>query len=221
MFESRSGTDAVSWTKLPPSGILMSLLYSILANDRLRRRWRLGRFRRDREGQPGIPALSAVLRREFPISLQVEIALHVAERKQVADLRTDAGDARAEAVERSRRSGIVCDLLEVIADQAELHLRSEEVRRGPVDVKVDAVLIPCVFVLEVVGEAGNHRELVAGLRVEIGIATAPVDRAVPDAHIGEAFRVVITDRHIALEIGHHVVGAEVPFQRKLRNDVPI
>jgi len=48
---------------------------------------------------------------------------------------------------------------------------------------VDAVLILGGLVGEIVGEAQHARELVPSLRIEIGVADAGVDRAVPDADI--------------------------------------
>src|SRR6476659_1449216 len=88
----------------------------------LRRSCRLGRGIGNRECQPEIPALGAVLGRKLLVALQVQIALLVTERKNVTDLGPEARDARAEAAERSRRAEIVGDLLEVIANEAELPL---------------------------------------------------------------------------------------------------
>ena len=55
---------------------------------------------------------------------------------------------------------------------------------------VDAVLILGRLVLEIVGEAEHARELAPGLRIEVGVAAAAVDRAVPDAEVRKAGRVV-------------------------------
>src|SRR6185436_14001417 len=142
---------------------------------------RLGRLWRYRECQPGVPAFGPVLRGEFLVCLHVDVAVHVADRKQKADLRANAGDTRAEAAERSRRAEIVGDLLEVIAGDTELKLLGEKVGGAPVDVEVDAVLVLGISVLEIVGEAGDRREFVAGLRIEVGVAGAVVDRAMAEA----------------------------------------
>ena len=48
---------------------------------------------------------------------------------------------------------------------------------------VDAVLILGRLVGEIVGEAEHARELMPGLRVELGVAAAGIDRAMPDADI--------------------------------------
>src|SRR5215470_2628771 len=54
-----------------------------------RRHWSRGR-RRHHEGEPNVPAVWAMLVGEFPIGLQVEVALNVlVDGKDVADLRTD------------------------------------------------------------------------------------------------------------------------------------
>jgi hypothetical protein len=62
---------------------------------------------------------------------------------------------------------------------------------------VDAVLILGRLILEIVGEAEHSREFLPGLRIEIGVAAAGVDRAVPDADIRQMRGVVGSDRHIA------------------------
>src|SRR5215470_11968724 len=86
----------------------------------------LRRRGRDREGQPRIPTLGAVLRAELLEAFQVDVTLHVADRENVADLRADAGDARTKTVEPGRHTRIVGDLLEVIADHTDMELLGEE-----------------------------------------------------------------------------------------------
>jgi hypothetical protein len=54
----------------------------------------------------------------------------------------------------------------------------------PVDVPVDAVLIIGVLVLEIVGQPGDDREFLPGLRIEIGITHSSIDRRVPDDEVG-------------------------------------
>jgi hypothetical protein len=80
-----------------------------------RRLWCPWRYR---ECQPGVPAFGPVLRSEFLVRFHVDVAVHVADREQKADLRTDAGDARPEPAKRRAGSGVVVDLPKVIADQA-------------------------------------------------------------------------------------------------------
>ena len=82
----------------------------------------------------------------------------------------------AEAAELGAGAAVVGDLLEEIAGDAEMDGLADEVRGGPVDMEVDAVLVLQCAVHEIVGEAADHGEFVAGLRVEIGIAGADIDR---------------------------------------------
>ena len=51
--------------------------------------------------------------------------------------------------------------------------------------EVDAVLVLRILILEIMSEARDSRKLVAGLRIEIGVAAA-VDGSVTAAEIGEA-----------------------------------
>src|SRR5689334_24536065 len=83
---------------------------SIFPHDRLRRWCWLGCFRRDHKGQPCRPPLWPVLDLEILVSLEVQIALIVADRKQEADLRTDADRHSAEAAELRAGTGVVREL---------------------------------------------------------------------------------------------------------------
>ena len=62
----------------------------IFSDDGPCRRRRSGCGRRDREGDPGIPARCPICIAEFAVGLQIEISLHIADRKQEPDLGTDA-----------------------------------------------------------------------------------------------------------------------------------
>ena len=57
---------------------------------------------------------------------------------------------------------------------------------APIEVHVDAVLILRRWIEEIVGEAENAGKFVTGLRIEIGVAGAGVDCAVPDTEIRQA-----------------------------------
>src|SRR5262249_50665711 len=72
---------------------------------------------------------------------------------------------------------------------------------------------------EIVGETEHAGEFMPGLRIEIGVPAASVDRAVPDANVGETRRVVGTDRYVAGDVRHVVVNARVPAQRRYRQDI--
>jgi hypothetical protein len=82
-----------------------------------------------------------VLSLELPVSLQVEIALHVPDRKNVADLRADPEHARFEVAERRARAAVAGELLIGVADQADVKLLGQELRRPPVEMPVDTVLV--------------------------------------------------------------------------------
>ena len=60
----------------------------------------------------------------------------------------------------------------------------------------------------------------AGLRIEIGVAAAGVDRAVSDANIRQARGLVSANRDVAGDIGHVVVDAGVPAQLEYRYQIP-
>src|SRR5438552_18931253 len=87
-----------------------------------RRRARRGGGRGDRERDPGIPAGGAVLRSEFAVVLQIEIALQVADRKDESELRPDADHLRLKAADPVAGAAVAADLLVDVADRADLKL---------------------------------------------------------------------------------------------------
>ena len=95
-----------------------------------------------------------------------------------------AEDARFESVEERCRANIVSDLLVGISDHADEELLGQKVRRTPVEMEVDATLILCGRILEIVGEAGDAGKFDTRRRVEVGISGAAVDAAVSDAYVG-------------------------------------
>src|SRR6195256_4828556 len=158
---------------------------------------------------------------ELLVALQVEIGLmRGAERQNVAELRPDAEDARLEASNPIAGAAVAGELLVGVADQAELHLLGEELRRAPIQMRVDSVLVLRVGIFEIVGEAEHRREFPAGLRIEISVAPTGVDRIVSDAEIGEAGRIVSADGDIGCDISHVVMNAVIPAQIELRSEVP-
>ena len=79
-----------------------------------RGRWRC---RRDHECDPGVPAVRPVLGGEFPVALEIEIALHVADREDEPDLRAEADDLRLEAADPIAVAAVAADLLVDVADE--------------------------------------------------------------------------------------------------------
>src|SRR5436309_12417337 len=86
--------------------------------------------------------------------------------------------------------------------------------------QIDAILVLSGSVLEIVGEAEHAGEFVAGLRIEIGVGAAGVDRAVSDSNIRQARGLVSANLDVAGDIGHEVVDAGVPAQCELRYQIP-
>src|SRR5437899_923379 len=78
---------------------------------RPRRSRRLGRRRLKIEGQPDVPARRPICIVEFAVGLQVQISLHVSDRKDVADLRSDADHPRLEATDAIAGAAVAADLL--------------------------------------------------------------------------------------------------------------
>src|SRR6267142_6721361 len=169
----------------------------IFSDDGFCRRRRSGRGRRNGKGHPRIPTGWPVFRSKLSVSLEIEIALHVADRKKEPDLGTDANHLGLEATDTVAGTAVAAELLVDIAHEANHDLLRQELRCTPVEVHVDAVLILRRSILEIVGEAEHAGEFVAGLRIEIGVATAGVDRAVSDAYIRQAVGIVSANRDVA------------------------
>src|SRR5262249_37427124 len=92
-----------------------------------RRGWR-GRRRRDRECDPSIPAVGTVLRGKLRVVLQIEIALQVADRKDEAELRTNANHLRLKTAHAVTGAAVAADLPVDVAHRAELKLLGHELR---------------------------------------------------------------------------------------------
>src|SRR5262245_36110556 len=151
----------------------MSAQCPVLFRDHSSRwRGRRGCRRRDRERDPGVPAVGTILRRELAVILQIEIALQVADRKDEAELRTSPEYLRLEAADAVAGTAVAADLPVDVAHRSDLELLGQELRRTPIEMHIDAVLVLGRPVLEVVGEAEDARELAPSLRIEIGVAAA-------------------------------------------------
>jgi hypothetical protein len=124
-----------------------------------------------------------------------------------------------EAADMIARPAVTTDFIIDVTDEADLKLLGQELRRAPIEMHVDAVLILGRLIGRIVGEAEHAGEFVAGLLIEIRVAEPGIDRAVPDADIRQPGRVVGSDRYIPRDIDHVVVDARVPAQRELRDHV--
>ena len=60
------------------------------------------------------------------------------------------------------RTGVIRDLLEVVARHADQHVLGDELRGGPIEVRIDAVLILQVRIGRAVGEAADNGEFMSG-----------------------------------------------------------
>src|SRR5439155_233579 len=132
------------------------------------------------------------------------------------DSGSDANHLRLEAAHAVAGAAIAPDLFVDIADETDLELLGQELRRAPIEMHVDAVLILGRAVLEIVGEAEHAGEFMPGLRIKICVAAAGVDRAVPDTNVGETRRVVCPHRDVASDVRHIVVDTRIPAQRCYR-----
>src|ERR1700730_5200783 len=203
-------TGAKSASRLPADDVDPGGSITLLRHQSPRRRDSAGRrHRRDRERQPRIPSRRPVGLIEFAVSFQIEITLHVADREQVSDLRTDADHSRPESTQDGVLSEVVSDLLIHVSHQADKDLLREKLRSTPVDVKIDTVLVLRVLVLEIVGKSRDGRKFVPRLRIEVGVTAAAIDRGVADAEIGEAGGTVGAKGNVARQIGDEIVDALV------------
>jgi hypothetical protein len=93
---------------MPIKTLRLRPISSLFAGSALQRWWAPSE---KSKRQPCIPARRAVLRGELAVGLQVEVSLHVADRKQVSELRTDSEHARPEAAEDRVGARVVGELL--------------------------------------------------------------------------------------------------------------
>ena len=79
----------------------------------------------------------------------------VSHREYVADLGANAENARPEPAEERGCAKIVCNLLVGVANQTGEELFGQKTLRAPIKMEVDAILVLCSCILEIVGEAGD------------------------------------------------------------------
>jgi hypothetical protein len=97
----------------------------------------LWRFGRDRKHYPRVPSPGAVHDDELEVDLQIDIALHVANWKQVSDLRSDGSDTWFEIAEEGGLTPVGSELLVVVADKPGLKLLPQKLRGTPIDVGIE------------------------------------------------------------------------------------
>src|SRR6516162_316604 len=104
--------------------------------------WRTARRllrRRDHECDPGVPAVRSVLVREFPVASEIEITLRLGgQGNDESELRPRAHHLRLEAAHAVAGAGVATDLLVDVANQSDLNLLGQELRRAPIEMHVDA-----------------------------------------------------------------------------------
>jgi hypothetical protein len=170
----------------------------------------------EHERKPCVPAVRPIGIVEFLVGLQVQIALRCgADGNDEADLRPNSHHARFETADPIACSAVATDPVVDIADEPDLKLLGQELRRAPVEMHVDAVLVLGGTIDHVVGEAKYAGEFTAGLLIETSVAEASVDRPVADADIGHPSRVTGTERDVSGDVGHVVVHARVSAQKHL------
>jgi hypothetical protein len=117
-----------------------------------RGRWRRCRGR-DGKCQPCVPAGGPIRTAKFCVGLEIDVTLKaLAERDDVAKLRSDAEHLRLEASDAVAGAAVAADFLLRVAYQANLNLLGQELRRAPIEVQVDATLILCCGIDEIIGK---------------------------------------------------------------------
>src|SRR5262245_2187234 len=179
-----------------------------------------GGRRRNGECEPSVPAIGTVLRGEFLVAFDVNVALpFFADWEQISELWPNANNLRLEAAHPVAGATIATNFFVNIAHDADRKLLRQKLRRGPIKVPVNTVLIIGTRVSEIISKPGHCGKFVTGFRIEIRVAKAAIDRAMTDAEIGKPRRVIGTDRNVTGRIHHEIVDASVPFQLRYRVEI--
>src|SRR5271168_2405494 len=93
-------------------------------------------------------------------------------------------------------SAVAGELVVDIAHRADQKLLGKKLRHAPVEVKVGAVLVVGIRIDEVIREAGHRRKLVSGLRIEIRVAGAGIQRVMPDSDVRKTGSIIKTDGQV-------------------------
>ena len=113
------------------------------------------------------------MRIELPIRLQIYVGLHRSSWNDETYLRANSDDARLESADAVARATVGTDLLIEITDSPYEYLFGQELRSGPIQVPIDAALVICTRIDEVVGQSGYRRKFVAGLGIKVRISPPP------------------------------------------------
>src|SRR5262249_41047149 len=120
-----------------------------------RRGYRFGLGRGNRKSQPSVPAGGTIGGIKLSVASQAQVPLHLLDREKISDLGAYGRHTRLETIEDRQCAGVVCELVVVIADEADKNMLGQELRRSPVNVEVQPVSILGFRIFEIVGEAGN------------------------------------------------------------------
>ena len=91
---------------------------------------------------------------EFPVAFEIEITLRLGgQGNDESNLRPGAHHLRLEAAHPIAGAAVATDLFVHVADDADLNLLGQELRRAPIEMHVDAVLVLGRLIGEIVGEA--------------------------------------------------------------------
>jgi hypothetical protein len=125
------------------------------------------------------------MRIEIPVRLQIYISLHRSDWNDETDLRAKPDDTRLKCADAVAGATVGTDLLIETADRPYKYLFGQELRSAPIQVPIDAALVICARIDEVVGLPGYRRKFVAGLRIKVRVAAATIDGTVTDPDIGQ------------------------------------
>jgi hypothetical protein len=87
---------------------------------------------------------------KLPIGFEVEITLHVLHRKEKRHLRADSNHSCLKRTKRREAAAVGGKLVVEIAYHPKRKLLRQELRRPPVEVPIDAILIICARIDETV-----------------------------------------------------------------------
>src|SRR5262249_32270766 len=106
-----------------------------------RRRARCLPRRRGHEGPPGIPAGRSILRGEFLVAFDIEVTLsRGGQGNDEPELRAHTDHLGLEATHPIAGATVATQLSVDVADEPDLKLLGQELRRPPIEMHVDAVL---------------------------------------------------------------------------------